>query len=292
MKEQFRSVFTALITPMRNDIIDERAFINLIELQVKSGVAGFVPCGSTGEAATLTEDEYKRVVELCVKTVNKRKPVMVGAGSNSTARSIQMVQYAEKVGADAVIIVAPYYNKPTQEGIYQHFKKISESTSLPIFIYNIPGRCAVDIHNDTIVRLAELKNIVGLKDSTGDLERPLNLASRLNKEFYQFAGDDEIALAFNAQGGVGCISVASNIVPELCVKLQEHWAKGEIAAAQKLDNKLMCLYSSLFCETNPIPIKYAASLIGLCSPEVRLPLTELSDASKKIVQLAVEKIFK
>jgi 4-hydroxy-tetrahydrodipicolinate synthase len=282
--QNFHGVFTALITPFKEGEVDYATLSNLIEYQIKHDVNGLVPCGSTGEVATLTEEEYKEVIKLTVEVSNKRSLVMAGVSSNCTTKAIKQAEFAEYAGADAIMVVAPYYNKPTQEGIYQHFHAISMATSLPIFIYNIPGRCVVDISNDTILRLAELNNIIGLKDASGNIERPARLAYALRKPFSQLCGDDGMALAFNIQGGHGCISVLSNIFPQLSVRLYNLWHEGKVKEAMALNHSLVPIYSALFCETNPIPIKYAASLLGLSKPEVRLPLTMASLASQHLLK--------
>ncbi|MFN7038732.1 MAG: 4-hydroxy-tetrahydrodipicolinate synthase [Alphaproteobacteria bacterium] len=286
-ENKLKGVYTALLTPFKNIEIDEKAFSNLIEKQVAAGINGLVPCGSTGEAATLSADEHISAIKLCIQIAAKRVPVMASIGSNSTSKTIELAQHAQKAGADYLMAVAPYYNKPTPEGIYQHYKAINDAVDIPVIIYNIPGRSVINITDDTISRLAELKNIIGIKDATGDLERPLVLSSKLKKEFYQFSGEDSTALAFNIQGGIGCISVASNIVPELCIKLQDLWFKRKINEAQELNKRLLPLFKALFCETNPAPVKYAASLLDISSAEVRLPLVEINESSKGIIKQAM-----
>jgi 4-hydroxy-tetrahydrodipicolinate synthase len=288
----FQGAITALITPFTKDnTIDEQAFVNLIENQIAGGITGIVPCGTTGESPNLTVDEYSRLIELAVNTANGRIPVIAGAGSNSTDKAIKFAKIAEGRGADAVMVVVPYYNKPTQEGLYQHFKAVHDAISIPLVLYNIPGRTSVNMTDDTIVRLAELDNVVGIKDATGDMNRPLILRGRIGRDFCQLSGDDSTALSFNAQGGIGCISVAANIIPDLCANLQNLWEAGEYKGALELQTKLMPLYNVLFCETNPGPIKYAASLLGLCEPDVRLPLVEPSVESKKKIEDVVRAIL-
>lgn len=283
----FRGSLTALITPFKDGRIDEAAYTGLISKQIEGGIHGLVPCGTTGESPTLSHAEHNHAVELCIKTAKGRVPVIAGAGSNCTAEAVMMAEHAEKAGADGVLVVTPYYNKPTQEGLYRHFKAINDAINIPVILYNIPGRSVVDMTDETIIRLAELKNIKGIKDATGNLERPSRLRMSLGADFCQLSGDDSTALAFNAQGGVGCISVASNIVPKSCSQLQDYWAAGKTQEALALHDKLMTLYSVMFIESNPSPVKYAASLMGLCQPDVRLPLVELSDAAKAKVRQAL-----
>ncbi len=285
----FTGTFTALITPFRNGHVDEAAYTRLVAKQIEGGIHGLVPCGTTGESPTLSHEEHNHVVELCIKTAKGRVPVIAGAGSNCTAEAIMMAKHAEKAGADGVLVVTPYYNKPTQEGLYQHFKAINDAISIPIILYNIPGRSVVDMSDDTIIRLAELKNIAGIKDATGNLERPSRLRMHIGNDFCQFSGDDSTALAFNAQGGTGCISVTSNIVPDACALLQDLWGAGKTHAALALHDKLMTLHSVMFIESNPVPVKYAASHLGICEPDVRLPLVQLSEASKEKVRQALVK---
>jgi 4-hydroxy-tetrahydrodipicolinate synthase len=288
----FQGAITALITPFtKGNNIDEQAFVNLIENQIAGGITGIVPCGTTGESPNLTVDEYSHLIELAVNAANGRIPVIAGAGSNSTDKAIKLAKIAEGRGADAVMVVAPYYNKPTQEGLYQHFKAVHDAISIPLVLYNIPGRTSVNMTDDTIVRLAELDNVVGIKDATGDMNRPLILRGRIGRDFCQLSGDDSTALSFNAQGGIGCISVAANIIPDLSANLQNLWEAGEYKGALELQTKLMPLYNVLFCETNPGPIKYAASLLGLCEPDVRLPLVEPSVESKKKIEDVVRAIL-
>ena len=284
----FKGAFTALITPFRHGKVDEKAFQSIIERQIKEGIHGLVPCGTTGESPTLSHAEHHRVIELCIEVAAGAVPVIAGTGSNSTEEAIEMSTKAEKKGADGVLIVTPYYNKPSQEGMYQHFKAINDAVGIPIILYNIPGRSVVDLHDETIARLAELKNIKGIKDAAGNLERPSRLRMLVGNEFMQFSGDDGTALAFNAQGGVGCISVTANITPGLCAQLQNLWFQGKHSEALAVHDKLMTLHSVLFCETNPTPVKYAASLIGLCEADLRLPLVQPGAANKERIKAAVK----
>jgi 4-hydroxy-tetrahydrodipicolinate synthase len=287
----FKGCFTALITPFKQGKVDEKAFHSLVEWQIKEGIHGLVPCGTTGESPTLSHEEHNHVIELCVKAARGRVPVMAGTGSNSTDEAIMMTRHAQKVGADAALIVSPYYNKPTPEGIYQHFKAIHDATKLPIFVYNIPGRSVIDIKDETMVRLAALPRMVGLKDATGDLARPSALRLALGakaKKFTLFSGEDATAAAFNAQGGVGCISVTSNIAPKLCAQLQEACFANDYVRAGKINDALMPLHRAMFCETSPGPVKFAASLLKRSGAELRLPLVEPSAASKQMVTQALK----
>ena len=276
----FSGLYTALITPFKNGKIDEKALEKLIEFQVKNKVDGIVPCGTTGESPTLAHDEHNRVIELAVKFAKNRIKVMAGTGSNSTAEAISMTSHAKKIGADACLVVAPYYNKPTQEGIYQHFKAINDSVNIPLIIYNIPGRSVINISDDTLARIAKLKNVVGIKDATGDLARVATLKLMVKKDFVLLSGEDATAVGFNAMGGHGVISVTSNIAPKEVGDLQRATFIGDYKKAVKIQDSLTNLHMAMFSETNPIPIKYAASLMGLCRDEVRLPLCEPSDSAK------------
>lgn len=277
----FKGIYTALITPFTDaGKVDERAFQDFVEWQIGQGVHGLVPCGTTGESPTLSHEEHNRVIELCVEVSRGRVPVLAGTGSNSTDEAIMTTKYAKKAGADGALIIAPYYNKPTQEGLYQHFKAINDAVEIPIILYNVPSRTVVNISDDTIARLAELKNIVGLKDASGDLARPYILRSKLNKPFQLLSGEDMTAVAFNVSGGQGCISVASNIMPRACADVQEACFAGDYAKALTLQDKLTELNSVIFCETSPMPVKYAASLMGKCKNNLRLPLVGVSESSK------------
>jgi len=285
----FKGSFTALITPFANGGIDEAAYQSFVEWQISEGTHGLVPCGTTGESPTLSHDEHNRVVELCVEVAKSKKiPVIAGAGSNSTSEAIALAAHAKKAGADAVLVVTPYYNKPTQEGLFQHFKAIHDAVDIPVVIYNIPARCVIDMSVETMARLAKLPNIVGVKDATNDLGRPIKTRALCGDKFAQLSGEDGTAVAFLAQGGHGCISVTSNIAPSLCSQLQIAWAAGDLATVAALRDKLAPLHDSMFCETNPAPVKYAASLLGKCSAHVRLPLVEITDASKERVKLAMQ----
>jgi len=288
-KMQFHSSITALITPFANGKLDEKRFQDFVAWQMAQGTNGLVPCGTTGESPTLSHDEHQRVVELCIEVAKGKIPVIAGCGSNSTAEAISLTKHAEKDGADAALHVTPYYNKPTQEGLYQHFKAIHDATGLPIFIYNIPGRSVVNMSVETQARLAELPRIVGVKDATADLTRPAKTKATCGADFIQLSGEDATALPFLAQGGVGCISVTSNIAPALCAQMQAAWAKGDLKTAEKINEQLMPLHEALFTETSPGPVKYAASLLGLCRYELRLPLVPIAKASEKAVEEALQK---
>jgi 4-hydroxy-tetrahydrodipicolinate synthase len=286
-KTNFRGSFTALVTPFKNGAVDEKAFRELVDWQIAEGTNGLVPVGTTGESPTLSHDEHKKVVEWCIDQTKGRVPVIAGAGSNSTAEAIDFSKHAEKAGADAVLIVTPYYNKPTQEGMYQHFRAINDAIGIPIIIYNIPGRSVIDMSVDTMKRLFELKNITGVKDATANMVRVSQQRAEVGEGFNQLSGEDGTCLGFMAHGGHGCISVTSNVAPRLCAEFQAACLKGDYAAALKLQDKLMPLHQNLFCETNPSPAKYALSVLGKLSDEVRLPMVPLSDKSKALVREAM-----
>ena len=283
----FAGSIVALITPFRNGALDEEAYRALIEWHIEQGTDGLVPCGTTGESPTLSHEEHKHVVEVCVRAAAGRIPVIAGSGSNATDEAIDLTRHAKEVGADAALVVTPYYNKPTQEGLYQHYKAIHDSVELPIIIYNIPARCVVDMTVETMARLAKLPRIVGVKDATQDLARPIRTRMAIGPDFCQLSGEDGTLLPFLAAGGHGCISVSANVAPALCAEVQRAWRQGDIVAAQGLHERLMPLHSALFCETSPSPVKYAASLLGKCLNDVRLPLVGISDASKEAVRQAM-----
>ena len=280
----FKGSIPALITPFKNGDVDYLSFEKIIEWSINQGSHGFVPCGTTGESPTLSHNEHKKVIEECIKIVNKRVPVIAGTGSNNTTEAIEFTNHAESSGADAALIVTPYYNKPTQEGMYQHFKKIAESTSLPIIIYNIPGRSVVDMTIDTMFHLSEIENIIGVKDATNDLFRPLLSQKKINKNFCYLSGEDGTTLAFLAQGGNGCISVTANIAPQLCSELHNSWQNNDVIKCQQINLKLAELHNALFVESSPGPVKYAAELLNLCNAETRLPLVKITDETKKYVK--------
>ena len=279
--------FTALITPFKNGAVDEAAYERLIEWQIAQGTHGLVPVGTTGESPTLSHAEHKRVVEICIEVANRRVPVVAGAGSNSTSEAIDFTRHAKKAGADAVLIVTPYYNKPTQEGLYQHFRAINDAVDIPIVIYNIPARSVVDMNVATLARCAKLKNVIGIKDATANLARASQQRQACGKDFVMMSGEDATALGFMAHGGRGCISVTSNVAPALCAEFQSACLAGNFARALEIQDRLMPLHDALFVETSPGPVKYAAYRLGLCSPETRLPLAPITEASRKAVDAAL-----
>jgi 4-hydroxy-tetrahydrodipicolinate synthase len=283
----FRGSIVALITPFRDGKVDEKGFQHFVDWQIRQGTQGLVPCGTTGESPTLSHAEHKRVVELCVEAAGRRVPVIAGTGSNSTEEAIGFTREAKAAGADGALIVCPYYNRPTQEGLYQHFKAIAEAVDLPILTYNVPIRTAVDLSVATMARLAKLPNIVGVKDATNDLARPLRTRQAIGPDFCMLSGEDVTALAFNAQGGVGCISVTANVAPRACADMQEAWAKGDTARAQRINDRLASLHDALFCETSPAPVKFGTSLLGKTTAEVRLPLVPASPEAQERVRQAM-----
>ncbi|PPR35634.1 MAG: 4-hydroxy-tetrahydrodipicolinate synthase [Alphaproteobacteria bacterium MarineAlpha6_Bin4] len=286
----FKGSITALITPLKNGKIDEKAFQDFVEWQINQGSHGLVPCGTTGESPTLDHDEHERVIDLCIEASNRRVPVIAGTGSNSTHEAISLTNYSKEAGADAVLIVTPYYNKPTQEGLYHHFKSINDSCDIPIIIYNIPGRSVVDISIETMKKLSKLKNIIGVKDSTNDLSRPLLISNEIGSKFCQISGEDATVLPFLSQGGQGCISVTANIAPKLCSDLHNAWQKNNFKKAQLLNSLLFPLHNALFLETSPGPVKYAASLLKICSDELRLPLVGIANSTKKEIKSVINKL--
>ena len=287
----FKGSNVALVTPFKNDKLDDEAYINLIHFHIKNGTNGLVPAGTTGESPTLSHEEHERVIELCVKESKGKLPVFAGTGSNSTEEAISLTKHAEKIGATGALVVTPYYNKPTQEGLYQHYKSINDKCGIPIIIYNIPGRSVIDMSVDTMARLYELKNIVGVKDATGDLDRVNDTLKKLGKEFMQLTGNDDNALEFNKRGGVGAISVTANIAPKLCSEFQKLSVMNDnksISDAEKINKTLQPVHHSMFIESNPSPVKYAAKLLKLCEEEVRLPLVKVTDPTKKIIKKALQ----
>ncbi len=284
----FRGSITALITPMVNGDADEKAFQSIVDWQIKEGSHGIVPVGTTGESPTLSEKEHKRVVELAVEAAAGRVPVIAGTGSNNTAEALEYTRHAHKAGADAALVVVPYYNKPTQEGLYAHFRTIAESVNIAIFVYNVPARTVTNISPETLARLArDCPNIIGTKDASCDLARPSKQRLLSGDQFIQLSGEDGTALGFNAHGGVGCISVTANVAPRLCSEFQTATLAGNYTAAIKIQDRLMPLHLALFAETSPAPVKYAMSLLGLCRPDVRLPLVEPGEACRKQVREAM-----
>ena len=287
----FKGSNVALITPFKNNGLDEEAYIKLIHFHIDNGTNGLVPAGTTGESPTLSHDEHQRVIDLCIKESNGKIPVIAGTGSNSTEEAISLTTHAEKAGANGALIVTPYYNKPTQEGLYQHYKAINDKCGIPIIIYNIPGRSVIDMSVDTMARLYELKNIVGVKDATGDLDRVNQTLEKMGKDFIQLTGNDDNAFEFNKRGGVGTISVTANIAPKLCSDFQRFSKSdtdNEIKEAERLDKILQPVHHSMFVESNPSPVKYAAKLLGLCDDNVRLPLVKVTDTTKEIVKKALQ----
>ena len=287
----FKGSNVALITPFKNDSLDEEAYIKLIHFHMDNGTSGLVPAGTTGESPTLNHDEHQRVIDLCINESDGKIPVIAGTGSNSTEEAISLTSHAEKAGANGALIVTPYYNKPTQEGLYQHYKAINDKCGIPIIIYNIPGRSVIDMSVDTMARLFELKNIVGVKDATGDLDRVDQQLSKMGKEFIQMTGNDENAFEFNKRGGVGAISVTANIAPKLCSdfqKLSVSKDENDLIEAEKLDNILQPVHDAMFVESNPSPVKFGAKLMNLCDDEVRLPLVKVTDGAKTIIKKALE----
>ena len=284
---QFFGCYTALVTPFSGEVVDFSALEQFVAWQIAQGVHGVVPCGTTGESPTLTPEEDMEVVARTVKTAKGRAKVMAGTGSNSTAEAIKYTKHAEKVGADAALVVAPYYNKPTQEGLYQHFKAVAEATSLPIFIYNIPGRSTVNITDGTLARLAEVKNIAGVKDATGDLARVATLRHLVGDRLVQFSGEDMTAVGFNAMGGRGVISVVSNIAPKLTAQIQELSLAKKYDEARDVQAKLVAITQLMFTETNPIPVKYAVSLLGKCNGQLRLPLVPATAETQAAIKAAM-----
>ncbi|MEX2616605.1 MAG: 4-hydroxy-tetrahydrodipicolinate synthase [Alphaproteobacteria bacterium] len=280
----FNGSLVALITPFRNGSVDEDAYQAFIDWQIAEGTHGLVPTGTTGESPTLSHDEHKRVVELCIEVAKGRVPVIAGTGSNSTAEAIELTQHAKDAGADAALVVTPYYNKPTQEGLYLHYSMIAEAVDLPIIIYNIPGRSIVDMSVATMARLAKLPNIVGVKDATNDLARPLASRLAIEGKFCQLSGEDATIGAFLGQGGDGCISVTANIAPGMCSKLHVAWQKRDLETFATMRDRLMPLHSAMFCETSPGPVKYAAHLMGKCAPDCRPPLAPIAESSKETVR--------
>jgi len=286
----FKGSNVALITPFKNNKLDEEAYIKLIHFHLKNGTNGLVPAGTTGESPTLNHDEHQRVIDLCIKESNGKIPVIAGTGSNSTEEAISLTKHAEKAGADGALIVTPYYNKPTQEGLYQHYKAINDNVGIPIIIYNIPSRCVIDMSVDTMAKLFELKNIAGVKDATGDLNRLDDTIKKLGPEFIQLTGEDGLALRFNKRGGVGIISVTANIAPKLCADMQKFSksnSDNEIKEAERIDQILQPIHKSLFIESNPAPAKYAAKLLGLCDDEIRLPLVKIKRETEEEVKKAL-----
>ena len=289
----FKGSIVALVTPFKNSSLDRDSYINIINYHLQNGTHGLVPGGTTGESPTISHEEHKEIIEICVKESNGKIPVIAGTGSNSTEEAISLTKFAEKAKADGALVVTPYYNKPTQEGLYQHYKAINDNTEIPIIIYNIPSRSVIDMSVDTMARLYELKNIIGVKDATGDLDRAIQQKKKMGDDFVLLTGEDGSALDFNLKGGKGCISVTANIAPKLCSEFQEASLSINndqlLKRAKEINNLLLPIHESLFIESNPSPVKYGASLLNLCSEDVRLPLVKTTEPTKKIVKSAMEK---
>ena len=283
----FEGSITALITPFRNGSVDEESFRKIVNWQIEEGTEALVPCGTTGESPTLSHEEHRRVVEICIEETAGRVPVIAGTGSNSTAECIELTRHAKDAGADAALIVTPYYNKPTQAGLHAHYKAVNDAVDIPIIIYNIPPRSVIDMTVETMADLARLPNIRGVKDATSDLNRPILTALAAGPDFIQLSGEDGTAVPFLAAGGQGCISVTANIAPRQCYEMQRAWRDGDIAKTLALQSRLMPVHSALFCESSPGPVKYAAELLGICGRETRQPLTEIADSSKEAVSGAL-----
>ena len=286
----FKGSNVALITPFKDNVLDEENYIKLINFHIENGTDGLVPAGTTGESPTLNHNEHQKVIEICIKESKGKIPVIAGTGSNSTEEAVALTKHAEKAGADGVLVVTPYYNKPTQEGLYQHYKAINDNTSLPIIIYNIPSRCVIDMSVDTMAKLFELKNISGVKDATGDLNRLDQTIKKLGNEFIQLTGEDGLAFEFNKRGGVGIISVTANIAPKLCSEMQmlsKSKKDEDLKKAEIIDKNLQPLHKALFIESNPAPVKYAAKVLGLCTDEIRLPLVKIQKKTEEQIDKAL-----
>ena len=286
----FKGSIVALITPFKDSNLDEESFVSIIHYHLKNGTNGLVPGGTTGESPTISHDEHRKIIEICVKESNGKIPVIAGTGSNSTDEAVALTKFSEKAGADAALVVTPYYNKPTQEGLYQHYKAINDSCGIPMIIYNIPSRSVIDMTVDTMAKLFELKNIAGVKDATGILDRVNQQKEKMGNEFIQLTGEDGNALEFNKRGGIGCISVTANIAPKLCSDFQKFSLSknnNEIKEAERINDLLQPVHNSLFIESNPSPVKYAAKLLNLCSDEVRLPLVKVTNSTKESIKNAL-----
>ena len=284
----FKGSNVALITPFKDNGLDEDAYIKLIHFHMDNGTSGLVPAGTTGESPTLSHDEHQRIIDLCIRESNGKIPVIAGTGSNSTEEAISLTSHAEKAGANGALVVTPYYNKPTQEGLYQHYKSINDKCGIPILIYNIPGRSVIDMSVDTMARLFELRNIIGVKDATGDLNRVTMQFNKMGKDFIQLTGEDDNALEFNKRGGVGCISVTANIAAKLCAEFHKASLSKNNEKALEINKLLSPLHKALFIESNPSPVKYAASLLKLSPPDVRLPLVQVTEGTKKELEKALK----
>ncbi len=286
----FKGSIPAVITPFNDNEVDYNSLFNVLNYLIDNGSNGLVPCGTTGESPTLSHDEHKKIIEETIRIADKRVPVIAGTGSNNTLEAIEYTDHAKNSGADAALVVTPYYNKPTQSGLYEHFKKIAEKTKIPIIIYNIPGRSIVDMSIETMIELSKIENIIGVKDATNDLFRPLLTMKKMKNKFCYLSGEDGTALAYLAQGGHGCISVTANVAPKLCSEMHTAWLEGDISKAQAINLKLSSLHNALFIESSPGPVKYAASLLGLCKEDTRLPLVEINENTKKEVEINLKEL--
>ena len=286
----FKGSIPAVITPFDEDKVDYDSLTKVLTHLIENGSHGLVPCGTTGESPTLSHTEHKKIIEETIRITDKRIPIIAGTGSNNTLEALEYTDHAEKSGADAALIVTPYYNKPTQSGLYEHFKTIAEKTNIPIIIYNIPGRSIVDMTIETMIELSKIKNIIGVKDATNDLFRPLLTRKKMQNDFCYLSGEDGTALAYLAQGGHGCISVTANVAPKLCSEMHSAWQEGDISKAQEINLKLSILHDALFIESSPGPVKYAASLLGLCDRNTRLPLSEINNDTKKVVKHSLQEL--
>ena len=285
----FHSSYTALLTPFKDNKVDYSSYREIIDFQINNGTHGLVPVGTTGESPTLSHDEHKKLIEVCIEQSNGRVPVIAGAGSNSTSEAVDFVKHACSAGADGLLVVTPYYNKPTQSGLLAHYNELIKHASKPIIIYDIPGRSVIQMTDETMAKLAQDQFIVGVKDATADLTRPTRLQNIIGDNFIQLSGEDGTALAYLAAGGHGCISVTANIAPDLLSRMHNAWKQGDINTAQEINKKLMPLHDALFCETSPGPLKYAASLLGICSSDARLPIVEIEEDSKMKVKDCLKK---
>ena len=286
----FKGSIPAVITPFVEDKVDFTSLTKVLTHLIDNGSHGLVPCGTTGESPTLSHDEHKKIIEETIRIADKRLPVIAGTGSNNTLEALEYTNHAENSGADAALIVTPYYNKPTQNGLFEHFKTIAEKTNIPIIIYNIPGRSVVDMSIDTMIELSKIKNIIGVKDATNDLFRPLLTRKKMENEFCYLSGEDGTALAYLAQGGHGCISVTANVAPKLCSEMHSAWQEKNISKAQEINLKLSALHNALFVESSPGPVKYAASLLGLCNENTRLPLSQINNETKNVVKKCLQEL--
>ena len=286
----FKGVFTALITPFKNGTLDETALASMIEFQINNGISGLVPCGTTGESATLSHTEHKHVITTCLNLVHGRIPIIAGTGSNSTAETIELTRFAKEAGASGALLITPYYNKPTQEGLFRHYQTVADTVDIPLVLYNVPSRTGVDLLPDTVTRLSKHPNIVALKEATANMERASIILQQTEGRINLLSGDDATFLPFMAVGGTGVISVSTNIAPDQMVALWKHFSKGDLTASRRSHNKLLEINRLLFCETNPIPVKAAAAMMGLCGPEIRLPLTPLAEQYREPLRQAMHRI--